>query len=324
MFRTSLSSGVFACFFCTVLGAQPPPDARVAILSTLNNRWTEGATSFVAELQRLGYVEGRNLTLDYLLAEDKPARLAELAGQLVGRKPDVILSMGTVDSSLAAMKGTATIPIVFVHSADAVRAGLVMSLSRPGGNVTGITSLNADLNVKRLELIIEIVPRVRRVAVLVSPVDPATPSMVEALKSYALLRGVDLDFVQILDSARLGRVVSDAARAGAGAILVMGSPPLARHMPSLAQLALEQRLPTVTPWREFSEKGLLVSYGNPSSEMFQRAAGMVDRILRGAKPADMPVEQPTKFELIINLNTAKALGLTIPEPILERANYFIQ
>jgi putative ABC transport system substrate-binding protein len=324
MFRTLLSSGVFACFFCTALGAQPPPDARVAILSTLNNRWTYGATSFVAELQRLGYVEGRNLTLDYLLAEDKPARLAELAGQLVGRKPDVILGMGTVDSSLAAMKATATIPIVFVHSADAVRAGLVVSLGRPGGNVTGVTSLNADLNAKRLELIIEIVPRVRRVAVLVSPVDPSTPSMVEALKAFALLRGVDLDFVEVLDSTRLSRVVSDAAKAGASAILVLGSPPLARHMPSLAQLALEHRLPAVTPWREPTEKGLLVGYGNPSSEMFQQAAGMVDRILRGAKPADMPVEQPTKFELIINLNTAKAIGLTIPEPVLERANYFIR
>ena len=201
-----------------VLGAEPAPSARVAILSTNNVTLTSpGVTSFVvAELQRLGYVEGRNLTIDFRSAEDNPARLTDLARELVRLKPDVILSLGTMEATIAAMKATATIPIVFVHAVDPVRTGLVASLARPGANVTGVTSLNADLGAKRLELITEIVPGVRRVAVLVSPVDPETPSMVGALKSAARARRVHLDLVEIRDPARLGGAVRDATKAGAG------------------------------------------------------------------------------------------------------------
>ena len=292
-----------------VLGAEPAPSARVAILNTTGvTPATPGvADYFVAELRRLGYVEGRNLTIDFRSAEDKPARLPDLARELVRLKPDVILTMGTMESTVAAMKATATIPIVFIHAVDPVRTGLVASLARPGGNVTGVTSLNADLGAKRLELITEIVPGVRRVAVLVSPVDPETPSMVEAVKSAARARRVHLDLVEIRDPARLGGAVSDATKAGAGALLVLGSPPLYRLSPSLAELTAKHRLPAVSAWREFAEAGGLASYGTALREMFQRAAGLVDRILRGAKPAELPVEQPTKFELVINLKTAKAL-----------------
>jgi putative ABC transport system substrate-binding protein len=222
------------------------------------------------------------------------------------------------------MKATATIPIVFVHAIDPVRTGLVASLARPGGNVTGVTSLNADLGAKRLELITEIVPGVRRVAVLVSPVDPETPSMVGALKSAARARRVHLNLVEIRDPVRLGGAVRDAAKAGAGALLVLGSPPLYPLSPSLAELTSKHHLPAVSAWRAFAEAGGLASFGTSLLEMSQRAAGLVDRILKGAKPADLPVEQPTKFELVVNLKTAKALKLAIPQSILLRADEVIK
>jgi putative ABC transport system substrate-binding protein len=309
-----------------VLGAEPAPSARIAILNsgTFTPR-TPGILNYVVtELTRLGYVEGRNLTIDLRNAENTPDRLPDLARELVSLKPDVFISSGTVEATVAAKKATATIPIVFVHAVDPVRTGLVTSLARPGGNVTGVTSLNADLGAKRLELITEIVPGVRRVAVLVSPVDSETPSMVGAVQSAAGARRVHLDLVEVRDPARLGAAVSDARKAGAGALLVLGSPPLYRLSPSLADLTAKHRLPAVSAWREFAEAGGLASFGTGLREISQRAAGLVDRILRGAKPAELPVEQPTKFELVINLKTAKALGIIIPESILLRADEVIK
>jgi len=308
-----------------VLGAVPAPSVRVAILTSLSITLpSRGPASFVAELQRLGYVQKRNLTIDFRSAKEKPGRLPDLARELVGLKPDVILTLGTVDSTVAAMNATATIPIVFVTAVDPVRTGLVASLARPGGNVTGVTSLNADLGAKRLELLTEIVPSVRRVAVLVNPVDPETPSMVGTVKSAARARRVDLNLVEIRDSAGLGGAVNDVAKAGARALLVLGSPPLYRLSPSLAELTTKHRLPAVSAWREFPEAGGLASYGTNLPEMFQRAAGLVDRILRGAKSAELPIEQPTKFELVVNLKTAKTLGITIPQSILLRADEVIR
>ena len=307
-------------------GAESAPSPRVAILTTLSIALpSRGPASFVAaELQRLGYVQERNLTIDFRSAEEEPRRLPDLARELVALKPDVILTIGTVDAIVAAMNATTTIPIVFVTAVDPVRTGLVASLARPGGNVTGVTSLNADLGAKRLELLTEIVPGVRRVAVLANPVDPETPSMVGAVKSAARARRVHLNLVEIRDPARLGDAVSDAKKAGAGALLVLGSPLLFRLSSPLADLAAKHRLPTVSGWREFPDAGGLASYGTNIPEMFQRAAGLVDRILRGAKPAELPVEQPTKFELVINLKTAKALGIKIPESILLRADEVIR
>jgi len=222
------------------------------------------------------------------------------------------------------MKANSTIPIVFVHAVEPVRAGLVTSLARPGGNVTGVTSLNAALGAKRLELITEIVPAVRRVAVLVSPGDPDTASMFAAVESAAGGRRVRLELLQIREPSGLGNAVGDATRAGAGALLVLGSPPLAHLSSPLAQLTTKHRLPAISAWREFTEAGGLASYGTSISGMFQSAAGLVDRILRGAKPAELPVAQPTKFELVVNLKTAKALGITIPDSILLRADEVIR
>jgi putative ABC transport system substrate-binding protein len=310
----------------TVLGDEAAPRVRVAVLSSSSgaNLASPTVTRFFQELQRLGYVDGVNLTIEYRNAEQLPARLPDMARELVRLKPDVIFSVGTVESTVAAMKATSTIPIVFIHAIDPVRAGLVASLARPGGNVTGVTSLNAELGAKRLELITEIVPGVRRVAVLVNPTDPETPSMLKAVASAAPSRRIQLDLLEIREPARLSGAIADATKGGAGALLVLGSPPLYRLSVSLAQLATKHRLPTVSAWREFPEAGGLASYGTNIGEMFQRAAGLVNRILKGAKPAELPVEQPTKFELVVNLKTAKAFGLKIPESILHRADEVIR
>ena len=198
---------------------------------------------------------------------------AGAGAELVRLKPDVILTVGTIDSTVAAMKANSTIPIVFVHAVDPVRAGLVTSLARPGGNVTGVTSLNADLGAKRLELITEIVPGVRRVAVLVSPGDPESASMLAAVESAAGGRRVRLELLQIREPSGLGSAVGDATRAGAGALLVLGSPPLAQLSSTLAQLTTKHRLPAISAWREFAEAGGLASYGTSISGMFQSAAG---------------------------------------------------
>lgn len=305
-----------------VLGAEPGYSARVGILSSSSTTFVTQA--IVAELKRLGYVEGRNLTIDIRNAEGKPALLPDLARELVRPKPDVIVTTGTMESTVAAMKATSTIPIIFMHAVDPVRTGLVASLARPGGNVTGVTSLNADLDAKRLELITEIVPGMRRVVVLVSPIDPETASMVGVVRSAARARHVQVDILNIEDPARLEAAVGDVAKAGAGALLVLGSPPLYRLSTLVAQLAAKHRLPTVSAWREFPVAGGLVSYGTGIPEMSQRAAYLVDRILKGAKPAELPVEQPTKFDLVVNLKTAKAFGLKIPDSVLLRADEVIQ
>jgi putative ABC transport system substrate-binding protein len=308
------------------LGAESDRSVRIAILNTTHAMAVStGVRSLVvAELHHLGYVQGRNLVIDARNADDESDRLPGLARELIRLKPDVIVTTGTMESTVAAMKATETIPIIFVHAVDPVRSGLVASLAKPGGNVTGVTSLNADLGAKRLELITEIVPAVRRVAVLISPVDSGTASMVDALKSAARERHVSIDFVEIRDAAKLRGAVSEVAKAGTGGLLVLGSPPLYLLSPPLAELSAKYRLPTVSAWREFAEAGGLASYGTGLGEMSRRAAGMVDRILKGARPAELPVEQPTKFELVVNLRTAKALGIKIPESILLRADEVIK
>ena len=280
--------------------------------------------NFIEELQHLGYDEGRNLTVELRNAENKPARLPDLAWELVQLKPDVILTMGTIEPTVAAMKATKAIPIVFVHAVNPVRTGLVASLVRPGGNVTGVTSLNADLGAKRLELITEIVPGIRRVLVLVSAADPETAPMLRVVELAARARHVQLDVLEIGDGISLDGVLDGAVKGGAGALLVLGSPPLYALSPSLAELTAKRRIPTVSAWREFPEAGGLASFGTNIPEMFQRVALVVDRILKGAKPAELPVEQPTKFELVVNLKTAKTFKLKIPESILLRADEVIR
>ncbi len=263
------------------------------------------------------------MTIDFRSADNKPGQLAEVAKELVSLRPDVILASGIPDAALAAKRATATTPIVFTVAVDPVRAGLVASLARPGGNATGVSSLNADLAAKRLELVIDLIPGLRRVAVLVTPLDPETPTMIRAVESAARDRSIQLHLLEVRDASRLDGAVGAAVKVGAGAVLVLGSPPFYQHQVSMAKVASKHRLPVVSAWREFPEAGGLASYGTDVVEMFQRAAGLVDRILKGAKPADLPVEQPTKFELAINARAVRALGLTIPPAALLRADRVI-
>lgn len=311
-------------FILAVVDAQPAPRVRVGILSVGGARERPTIAAFVQRLGELGYVEGRNLTIDFRDGDDNVTRLSELARELVRLRPDVILTTTTPTPAIAAMKVTSAIPIVFVHAADPVRAGLVASLGRPGGNVTGVSSLNARLDAKRLELIAEIVPGVRRITVLVLPSDPETPTMVEAAETAARARGVQLQRLEIRDLARLDTAIGDAKKTGASGLLVLGSPAFYRHQLSLARLAAKHHIAVVSAWRELPEAGGLASYGTGATELFQRAAGLVDRILKGSKPAELPVEQPTTFEFIINARAARALGLTLSPRVLLRADRVIE
>jgi putative ABC transport system substrate-binding protein len=320
------SALVFALAVPQVVVAEPAANVRIGILNTTHAMPARTGVKnlVVAEMQRLGYSAGRNLTVDSRDAGDETARLSEMARELLQLNPDVIITTGTMESTVAAMKATATVPIVFLHAVDPVRTGLVSSLARPGGNVTGVTSLNADLGAKRLEIITEILPNARRVAVLVSPADLGTASMVEALASAARRRRVQLDIIEMRDQANLAAAVVESKKVGDSALLVLGSPPLYLLTSSLADLTSRHHLPAVSAWREFAEMGGLASYGTGLGEMSRRAAGMVDRILKGAKPAELPVEQPTKFELVINMKAAKQLGIVIPESVLLRADEVIR
>jgi ABC-type uncharacterized transport system substrate-binding protein len=282
--------------------------------------------AFLQGLRDLGYVEGRNVALEYRSAEGKLERLPALAAELVALEVDVILVGGT-PHALAAKQATKTIPIVFAAVADPVESGLVTSLARPGGNVTGLSNLNTELVGKCLEQLKQAVPRVSRVAVLWHPGalgERAERDMLKGAEVAARALGVRLQFVAARGPADFDRAFSDMTKARADALTVLTSTILLGERRRLADLAAKSRLPAVYPWREGVDAGGLMSYGPDFADLFRRAATYVDKILKGAKPGDLPVEQPTKFELVINLKTAKALGLTIPPSVLGRADEVIQ
>jgi putative ABC transport system substrate-binding protein len=283
--------------------------------------------AFRQGLRDLGYVEGRNVVIEYRDAEGKPERLPALAAELVALKVDVILAAGT-PQALAAKHATKTIPIVFASGAsDPVTSGLVTSLARPGGNVTGLTGLGPELVGKCLEQLTQAVSGVTRVAVLWQPGALGERTEKEMLKGAEVAGralGVRLQFVEARGPAEFDRAFSDMTMARAGALTVLGSAMFFNERRRLVDLAAKHRLPTVFPWREGVDAGGLMSYGPIGPDLFRRAATYVDKILKGAKPADLPVEQPTKFELVINLKTAKALGLTIPPSVLARADQVIE
>jgi putative ABC transport system substrate-binding protein len=281
--------------------------------------------AFLQGLRDLGYVEGRNLVMEYRSTEGKLERLPALAAELVALKVDVIVGPATAHA-LAAKQATKTIPIVFPAAADAVTSGLVTSLARPGGNVTGLSFLGPELIGKRLEQLKQAVPGVSRVAVLWQPGALGERTDKDILKQAevaARALGVRPQFVEARGPDDFDRAFSDMTNAGVGALTVWSTPMFFSERRRLVDLAAKNRLPAVHPWREFVDAGGLMSYGPDLADMFRRAATYVDRILKGAKPGDLPVEQPTKFELVINLKTAKALGLTIPQSLLARADQVI-
>jgi putative tryptophan/tyrosine transport system substrate-binding protein len=272
-------------------------------------------------LQDLGYVEGRTLTIDYRYAEGRAERLPAVALELVGLKPDVVFSLGG-DVSVAAVRATRTIPVVFTSSADPVQLGFVQSLARPGGNATGVTFLLDELASKRLELLKEAVPHVSQVAFLWNPDHIDNEPRVAERAASAL--GVQLQRLALHRPGDIEGALRAAADARAQALYVVSSRLTVLHLAAFTDFARTQRLPLAGGWGAWARAGGLLSYGPNLEVMTRRAVGYVDRILKGAKPAELPVEQPTKFELAINLKTAKALGLEIPLSMLARADEVIE
>jgi len=283
--------------------------------------------AFRQGLRDLGYVEGHNVVIEYRDAEGKPERLPALAAELVALKVDVIVTGGGTPPALAAQQATRTIPIVFASAPDPVTDGLVTSLARPGGNVTGSSNLNPELVGKCLEQLKQAVPGVSQVALLWQPgamAERTEHDMRKGAEVAARALGVRLQLVETRGPADFDRAFSGKAGARAGALTVLPSAMFFSERRRLVDLAAKNRLPVVYPQREFVDAGGLMSYGPNIADLFRRAATYVDKILKGAKPGDLPVEQPTKFELVINLKTAKALGLTIPQSFLLRADEIIQ
>jgi len=274
-------------------------------------------------LRALGYVEGQTIIIECREAAGRYERAAGHAAELVRLKVDVLVTDG-LPAARAAKQATKTIPVVMGAVGDPVRGGVVNSLARPGANVTGLTLVTAEMNIKRLEFTKAAVPGSTRVGVLMNPDNPSTLLATRETEAAARSLGLTLHVVQARDLADLDRAFSDILKAQARAVVVLPDPMLFAARTRIVALAAKSQLPVVGEAREFAAAGGLMAYGPRITENFRRAAVYVDKILRGAKPGDLPVEQPTTFELVINLNTAKALGLTIPQSLLLRADEVIQ
>ncbi len=301
---------------------QPAKVHRIGFLRGTSPQasWFE---AFRQGLRELGYIEGQNIAIEQRYAHGVLDRLPGLAAELVRLKVDVIVVGGTPDAK-AAKAATTTIPIVFTLAGDPVGSGLVASLARPGGNVTGLSNLQSELGGKQLQLLKEAVPRVSRVAVLYNPINPAAAPMLQGAQAAARSLAVQLQVLEVRSPNELASAFSATARGRAGALLTLADPIFANERVRLLGLAAKNRLPGMFFEREFVDAGGLMSYGPNFSDQFRRAATFVDKILRGTKPADLPVEQPTKFELVVNMKTAKTLGLKIPQTILVQATEVIQ
>ena len=322
----ALLSGAAAGWPITADAQQTAKVARIGYLALNLAAAPYLPEAFRQGLRDLGYVEGRNVVIEYRDAEGKLERLPALAAELVALKVDVIVAPNT-PAALAAKQATRTLPIVFIGAGDPVTSGLVTSLARPGGNVTGLSVLSTELVGKWLELLKQVVPGVSRVAALWQPgaMDERTDKdMQEGAAVAAQALGVRLQFVEARGPADFDRAFSDMTKARAGALTVRPAPMFISERRRLVDLAAKNRLPAVYAWREFVDAGGLMAYGPNLSDLYRRAATYVDKILKGAKLGDLPVEQPTKFELVINLKTAKALGLTIPPAVLARADEVIE
>jgi ABC-type uncharacterized transport system substrate-binding protein len=274
-------------------------------------------------LHELSYREGKNMTFEYRSAEGHPERLPQLAMELVRARPDVLITgFGTLTAQ-AAKAATTTIPIVFTTVGDPVGAGLVASLGRPGGNVTGLSGLT-EIGGKRLQLLQELSPGKRVIAVLMNPDTPFTRLALNEVKKAAETEHTRLEVLEARTADQVSSGFEAAIKAGTGGLLVLENPLMYSLRRQISDLAVKFRLPAVYAYRDYAEAGGLMSYGPDRRQIYRRAAEYVDKILKGRKPADLPLEQPTTFELIINLTTAKALGLTIPPSLLLRADEVIQ
>ncbi len=305
-------------------GAQTPPKIpRVGFIAGASPTATGHTVgAFRQGLRELGYVEGQTIALEVRWAEGRMERIPELVAELVGLKMDVLVA-GISQAALAANKATRTTPIVMV-AADPVGLGLVASLARPGGNVTGLSVFNEAIIGKRLELLKELVPGLARVAVLRNPIMAAHATFWEASEVAARTLGVALQPLEVRGPEDFEAAFAAATRGNAQALIAFDDTLILAHKPRIVALAASSRLPAMYGLREFPDDGGLISYGPSFADLFRRAATYVDKILKGAKPADLPVEQPTKFELVINRKTANALGLTVPPTLLAQADDVIE
>jgi len=311
----------------TPLAAEAQAPAKVPRIGFLSSgsptQTAPYAEAFREGLRELGYVEGQNIAIEYRFAEGRPERLPALAAELVRLKVDIIVTTAG-PAPEAAKQATSTIPIVFAASGDPVAEGLVASIARPGGNITGLAAMSPDVVGKQLELLKEVAPKVSRVAVLQNPGNPAHTAALRQAEGAAWALGVQLHILRARTPAEIEAAFAAIRSQRAGGVLVLRDGMFLAQRTQIAALAAKSRLPAVYGLREEAEAGGLMAYGSSVLLMYRRAATYVDKILKGAKPADLPVEQPTRFELVINLKTAKALGLTIPPSLLARADEVIQ
>jgi putative ABC transport system substrate-binding protein len=318
-------AAIALCLWAAAALAQPAPGQhRVAFINL--GPAAPNATNvaaFRAGMAELGYVEGRNLTLDIRWGDNKVERLPALARELLAAKPRVVVSTGGPPTARAVQDATSTVPVVFV-TGDPVAEGLVANFARPGRNLTGIAVLHGDLDPKRLELLKRLVPRARRLAVMWNPAQPSADAIVARAEAAAKQIGFVPQLWKVRDRAELEAAFAGIAAAKPEALYVIADPVIGFERARIVEFSTAQRLPAVYFWREFAELGGLASYGTNLNAVYRRLATLVDKVLKGANPGELPIEQPALYELVVNLRTAKALDLAIPTDVLSRADQLIE
>jgi putative ABC transport system substrate-binding protein len=319
----ALSALLFALCF-PVWAQQPTKVPRVGFLDPTSRAVSNARIeSFQQGLRKFGYIDGKNIAIEYRFADGKAEPLHDFANELVRLNVDIIVTRA-IPGAVAAKQATTKIPIVFVGVADAVAARLIASLARPGGNITGLTSLAPELSGKRLELLKEIFPRVSRISVLRNPSNAGDPIIWKEAEAAAQALGLELQSLPVRGAKDLENAFESAIRGHGQALMTLPDPLLQSHRQQIVDLAAKSKLPGIYPDSEYTESGGLMSYAANALEFYNRAASYVDRILKGANPGDLPVEQPKKFEFVINLKAAKQIGLTIPPNVLARADRVIR
>ena len=302
---------------------QPNGPRRIRVISVAFSEYSDEAKAFRQGLRDAGYAEGKEVLTEWWFVGGRYDRAPEAVADLAQSKPDVIVVESTM-AALAAKRATSTVPIVMALVSDPVGSGLVASLAHPGGNNTGLTNQTVDLAAKRLQLLKEAIPGARRVVVIFNPETPPNRIMISRLKEAAPGIGVELRFISVRNGDELRSAFPGLSRSNVDALFIVDDGFMKTYGEEILQMGLKARLPIVYADKPLAKKGVLLSYAVDHREMFRHAAGYVDKILKGAKPGDLPIEQPTKFELVVNLKTAKALGITIPQSILLRADEVIR